>query len=264
MNSADRRAPASIVDIIDFEDSASAARYQPLTNNEELLIKEIESQEEESGLEDLCEVDRHLIAEEARGLSEQELRAYLSWVCGYYSQRVGILMKHVYRAIHPQTSGTSNYLTLHQLNQTLDECRIFETRLKELEIENTQLRKLKPRLEEAETKLRAVDTKVNFYKGLLENGIDPVVSMSIEDLEEWENKVCKLTKRIAERKSDIVKELVAKTSVAPKCIICQVLPVSTVIRDCNHACLCWECSLTLDKCPFDRKKISSVDRIYLP
>ena len=58
-----------IVDIIDFDDSMLAERYQPLTNNEELLIKEIESQDDESGLDDLCDVDRNIIREEIRCMS---------------------------------------------------------------------------------------------------------------------------------------------------------------------------------------------------
>lgn len=47
------------------------------------------------------------------------------------------------------------------------------------------------------------------------------------------------------------------------CLVCQSEPVNCLIKPCNHACICEQCSLKLEECPLDRKRIEHIEKIYL-
>lgn len=262
----------SIVNIIDFESvdySEDSAPYEPLTNNQDMILREIEAQDDESGIDDLCDVDKNLIREGITSLSDiEELRKYCLRVSEYYCDKVNILMRHIYKSNSNDVSISESIkvkdFEITRLQKVLEERKIFDNRLKELEIENTQLKKFKGRFEESEGKCRLLEKKTAFFKNLLDSKDDPIALFSLEDMMMWEEKAFALASKLKDKKSEICQELAAKQNSAPKCVICQTKPVNTIIKDCNHICMCWECAHTVDKCPFDRKRIQSIDKVYLP
>ena len=220
-------------------------------------------------MDDLCDIDRNLIEEELRGLgSTGEMREYFLKVCEFYSERVAILMRVIYRSQQQEIAAAqilqereSRY---SRLARELEENKIFENRLKELEIENTQLKKFKSRFEEAEGKNRALEKKLGYYKDLFESREEALGELAFDDLLEWERRCFRLLERLRDKKTELCQAYLMKPTAVPKCIVCQVNPVNTILRDCNHVCLCLECSKTVEKCPFDRKRITAIERIYLP
>lgn len=265
-----------IVDIIDFDDSVSALRYQPLTNNEQLLIKEIESQDEESGLDDMCDVDKNIIRDELRSLeATEDLKKYCIKICEYYSERVGILMRYIYRNCHTEDSilksARDKDSLIAKLQREVDDQKMFEHRLKELEIENSQLKKFKARFEEAEQKFRESETrrysmekKAAYFKDILDAKDQVISNFSFDDVCMWEDKSTNLLIKLKDKKTDICQEVLNKSQAIPRCVVCQTAPVGAIIKNCNHICLCWACALTLKVCPFDRQPISNIEKIYLP
>ena len=256
----------TIVDIIDFDDSMTAKRYQPLTNNEEVLIREISSQDEESGIDDLCDIDKNIIREDIRNIQIiDKCKEYCLKICEYYSERVNILMKHIYRNPRLEDSEVRERETkIQKLLKEIDEYRMYENRLKELEIENSELKKVRIRLEEYEGKYRSIEKKYIYYKEVIDGSADEIEKLTLDDVTMWEAKLLSVMSKLNQRKTDICQEVMSKQQAVPKCVICQIKPINSILRNCNHACLCFECSLTVDKCPFDRMVSQSVDKIFLP
>jgi E3 ubiquitin-protein ligase MUL1 len=48
------------------------------------------------------------------------------------------------------------------------------------------------------------------------------------------------------------------------CVVCLAKPYCIIFEPCNHVCVCEECSLTIDDCPFDRNHITLKKKVYLP
>lgn len=49
-----------------------------------------------------------------------------------------------------------------------------------------------------------------------------------------------------------------------KCGICKENDLNSIIRPCNHVCICCKCADTTLKCPLCFKFIEYIDKIYLP
>jgi DNA repair exonuclease SbcCD ATPase subunit len=63
-------------------------------------MKEIESQEDIESIDDICGIEREVIEMEARSFETlASLRLYFEKVCGFYSERVAILMKEVHKRL---------------------------------------------------------------------------------------------------------------------------------------------------------------------
>ena len=235
-------------------------------------MREIESHSEESALDEIGAAEQALIKTELSQIHHPSaLRDYCVKICDYYIQKVGILMRQIHRAKQIgdefEKLSTERDKRIERLSKELEEHKLFERRLKELEIENTQLKKVKTRLEERESRYRAIEKKATFYKELLEGTPDQLAQLTVDDLIMWETKAISLVTKIANKKSDMLKDMTNRSfssGSAKKCVICETQPVGVIIRDCNHVVMCWSCAVKVDKCPLDRKKIVSMEKVYLP
>ena len=196
-------------------------------------------------------------------------------VCDYYSERVGILMRHIYRFCHSDDSmlrsARDKDTLISKLQREVDDQKMFEHRLKELEIENIQLKKFKARFEEAEVKYResesrrhATEKKASYYKDILDAKDHAISNLSFDDVCMWEDKSTTLLIKLKDKKTEICQEVLNKSQAIPRCVVCQTAPVGAILKNCNHICLCWNCALTLEVCPFDRQPISNIEKVYLP
>ena len=72
--------------------------------------------------------------------SVDKVKEYCLKICDYYSERVGILMRHIFRSNHSDSSiaklAKDKDVRIAQLQSELEDNKIYENRLKELEIEN--------------------------------------------------------------------------------------------------------------------------------
>ena len=274
-NSLDRTRRSHFVGIMNHgeaSDYMGSPSHTLWMNNEEQLLRDIESHSEESGLEEIGAAEQAIIRTELTQLERpDDIRNYCIKVCDYYIQKVAILMRQIHRAKQLgeefEKVSTERDKKIARLAKELEEHKLFERRLKELEIENTQLKKVKTRLEERDSKYRSVEKQATFYKDLIEGNSEQLSQFSTDDLIMWESKVLSLATKLASKKSDLLKDMTNRSfssSGTKKCVICEAQPVGVIIKDCNHIVMCWGCAIKVDKCPLDRKKISSIEKVYLP
>mmetsp|Transcript_27537 Transcript_27537/g.36102 ORF Transcript_27537/g.36102 Transcript_27537/m.36102 type:complete len:518 (+) Transcript_27537:197-1750(+) len=54
----------------------------------------------------------------------------------------------------------------------------------------------------------------------------------------------------------------ASASLTSDCVICMENPKALLLQPCKHFCLCFACSLKIERCPLCQTKIQSTERIY--
>jgi hypothetical protein len=62
----------------------------------------------------------------------------------------------------------------------------------------------------------------------------------------------------------MIKGEIKEEDLESKCRKCNEKEMNSIIRPCNHVCICSQCAQETLKCPICFKFIDYVDRIYLP
>lgn len=259
-----------IVDIIDFDDSENYS-FEQLKNDRELILQEIESQDDRGALIDLCEIEREFIEQEVKLLPDREqVVNYLHKVCMFYSEKVSLLMGEIFTQVKDKDSSNLDELiqirnaTISELKESIRTHEVAEKRLKELEIENTQLRKMRLRTEESELRLKDLQDKYRVLEGVVNRDSSVLESLDFEEIITWERRLEEASITLREQKDEIYRESLCAETPKPKCIICSKRVAVIMLRPCNHICFCQQCSNSVSKCPFDRKHITKRERVFLP
>ena len=76
--------------------------------------------------------------------------------------------------------------------------------------------------------------------------------------------------RIEKRKTVLIQELTRKNSRLEndksafiQCVICRDRLKDTLLKPCNHICVCETCAGQIEECPLDRMKITSYTKVFL-
>lgn len=260
-----------IVDIIDFDESFHHNQFDNLKNDREMILKEIENQEDKHSFTELCDIERLCIQQISKTKNNfPDLITYFTEVTQFYSKKVAILMEEIFVRAH-DSSISSLQDELEQKERLIEKQfeliqsnQVVEQRLKVLEIENAQLRKIKSRAEENESKMLQYQKKMEILEGMVNSNKSVLIDLDYDDIVLYEKRFSKAKEMLREKKDEIYNELVTQEHPQPMCIICSKKAANIMLKPCNHLCLCPSCAMTISKCPFDNKFITKREKVFLP
>jgi len=116
-----------------------------------------------------------------------------------------------------------------------------------------------------EKKIEEITNSLELFKG-----DDKILNkLDFESLLKYEEDVHNALRRVSNTKTLKIREMVSDIGKfkqtaedAKKCIICSQNNIDVLIKPCNHAIVCEECSFKILYCPLDRGEIISQEKIF--
>lgn len=282
-----------------LEDSTDQDRFK---NNINVILKEIESAEDENALKNLCEIEKDIYNNEAYLIDNLvELLEYFKKINGYYNEKVSLLMKQirnlnnnndskVNQSINEQSKINFYLKNIDKLNDEIDKKNVENQQLNKkvmefkgtnedisetlinLTQENTLLKYNETKLEKeiSEIKTDYEQNHINnlsYFQILKEEKITNYIECSnfeVNHLINLENLFLNGLQTVMKAKNNKISDLKETIGERLECQICREKRSTILLKPCNHQCVCDLCARNLSHCPFDRTKIESFEKVYIP